>query len=173
MIIKSKSYKSTKAFETVTAYVLREIEHEKSFVLTRFIKGNNKSVEYIKNQLAANESYRLHKRKNSVKLYMDILSFHKDDAHKLGNDKLKKIARKYISLRANCAIALATVHRDKSHVHLHILLSGVEYRTGNSIRVTRDEFKKVKQEIEAYQAKEYPELFKSAINHDKSLKKKS
>ncbi len=173
MIIKSKSYKHNKAFKTVVDYVLREAEQDNGFVLTRFIKGKNLSNDEISKQFLANEQYRVNPRKNNVKLFMEILSFHSENAKDLTNTKLKKIARKYMSLRSNLSVALATAHRkEKDHVHLHILLSGVEYRTGKSIRISRDDFKnKVKIQMEQFQEKHFPELSKSAIDHNPSKKK--
>ncbi len=170
MIIKSKSYKNKKAFQTVVKYILKD---NNEILLTRFLRGKNLSNEEITRQLYKNEQYRVHKRSNSVKLFMEILSFHKDDAEKLTDRKLKQIARKYISLRANQSIALATIHRDKDHTHLHILLSGVEYRTGKSIRMAREEYKEMKLQMEAFQTEKFPELQRSSINHTKKAKKKS
>lgn len=173
MIIKSKSYKHVSAYKKVVEYVLREAEQEDSFVLTRFIKGKNHSSEELSKQLLENEQYRIHKRKNNVKLYMEILSFHKNDADRLSNEKLKKIARKYISLRSDRSVAIATVHRqEKDHVHLHILLSGTAYKTGKSVRISRDDFKhKVKIPMENYVREQFPELKRSEINHNPSKKK--
>ncbi|WP_299676305.1 relaxase/mobilization nuclease domain-containing protein [uncultured Dokdonia sp.] len=177
MIIKSKSYKHIGACKTLVSYLLRESERDEGFVLTRFIKGKNPSQEQIVHAFEENEKYRLTKRKNSVRVYMEILSFHKDNAKDLTNEKLQKIARKYISLRSNLSIAFATVHRnEKDHVHLHILLSGTEYKTGKSVRISRDDFKnKVKVPAEQYVRRYFPELEKSAIDHNKNLlsKKKS
>ncbi|WP_452597574.1 relaxase/mobilization nuclease domain-containing protein [Pontimicrobium sp. MEBiC01747] len=173
MIIKSKSYKHNKAYTTVVNYVLREAEQDNSFVLTKFIKGKNLSNEEISKQFRANEKYRINPRKNNVKLYMEILSFHSENAKDLTNDKLKKIARKYMALRSNLSVGLATAHRkEKDHVHLHILLSGTEYKTGKSVRISRDDFKnKVKIPAEEFVRKHYPELEKSAIEHNPSKKK--
>ncbi len=173
MIIKSKSYKHDKAYITVVNYLLRESEQDDSFVLTRFIKGKNPSNAEISKQFLENEQHRINSRKNNVKLYMEILSFHVDNAKDLTNDKLKKIARKYISLRSNLSVALATVHRkEKDHVHLHILLSGTEYKTGRSVRISRDDFKhKVKLPAEQYVRENFIELERSAINHNASKKK--
>jgi len=174
MIIKSKSYKQTGVYRRLVNYVLKDSERESSFVLTRFIKGKEPSKEAIIAQFKKNETYRLHKRKNNVKLYMDILSFHKDNAKELTNEKLKKIARNYISLRSNLSVALATVHRkEKDHVHLHILLSGTEYRTGKSVRISKADFRdKVKIPAERYVQKNFPKLQKSAISHKRTLPSK-
>ncbi len=174
MIIKSKSYKSEGCYLPVINYVLREAEQDDSFVLTRFIKGKNLSPEEIAKQYRDNEKCRVNPRKNNVKLYMEIISFHSDNAKDLTNYKLKKIARKYLSLRSNLSVALATAHRkEKDHVHLHILLSGTEYKTGKSVRISRDDFKnKVKISMERFQEKHFPELERSKINHKREIDSK-
>jgi len=173
MIIKSKSYKHNKAFKTVVDYVLREAELEDSFVLTKFIKGKELSKAEISKQFLQNEQYRVNPRKNNVKLFMEILSFKKENAKDLDNNKLKKIARHYLKLRSPLSVALVTAHKkEKDHIHLHILLSGVAYRTGKSVRISRDDFKeKVKIPMEIFQKKHFPELELSAINHNPSKKK--
>ncbi|HBI01412.1 MAG TPA: relaxase/mobilization nuclease domain-containing protein [Flavobacterium sp.] len=171
MIIKSKSYKNTRSFTTVLAYIFRENEKDQSFMLTKFIKGKSLSVEEMHSQFLNNEQLRLNRRKNNVVLYMDILSFHPDDAQRLNNEKLYQITLKYLSLRAPKSLAVVTVHRnEKLHTHLHICFSGVEYKTGKSIRISKEDFKqKVKLPMEKFQQDVFPELLLSKIRHEKSI----
>lgn len=175
MIIKSKSYKHTKSFTSVVNYILREQERENGFVLTKFVKGKDISVEKVAKLFTINESYRQNPRKNNVKLYMDILSFHGKDAQKLTNEKLQIMTLKYLSLRAPRSMAIATVHRnEKEHTHLHICFSGVEYKTGKSIRLSKADFhNKVKIPMEQFQRKEFPELTLSEINHHIPAKRRT
>ena len=169
MIIKSKSYKTTKSFSTVLNYIFRENERNNGFELTKFIKGKNLFPDELSSQFRFNEQFRINKRKNSVLLFMDILSFHPRDAERLTNDKLHQIALKYLSLRAPKSIAVATVHRnEKYHTHLHLVFSGIEYKTGKSIRMSKEDFQnKVKIPMEKYQQEVFPELMLSKINHEK------
>ncbi|MBB4807072.1 hypothetical protein HNP38_002376 [Chryseobacterium defluvii] len=171
MIIKSKSYKTTKSFSTVLNYIFRENERNNGFEFTKFIKGKNLFPEELSSQFRSNEQFRLNRRKNNVVLYMDILSFHPRDAERLTNDKLHQIALKYLSLRAPKSIAVATVHRnEKYHTHLHLVFSGIEYKTGKSIRMSKEDFQnKVKLEMENYQKLVFPELLLSQIQHEKSF----
>jgi len=174
MIIKSKSYKNTRSFKTVMGYIFRENEKDNSFMLTKFVKTKNLVIEELHQQFLSNEQLRVNRRKNNVVLYMDILSFHPKDAQRLDNEKLFQIALKYLSLRAPKSIAVATVHRqEKNHTHLHICFSGVEYKTGKSIRISKDDFKqKVKLEMEKYQQEVFPELSLSKIQHEKPISPK-
>lgn len=175
MIIKSKSYKNIAVYHPVFEYLLRESERESGFVITKFVKGTGQSPEELARQFLKNEEYRKNRRKNNVVLYMDILSFHSEDGE-IPNDILKRITKKYISLRAPLSMAIATVHRhEKSHTHIHVCFSGTEYRTGKSNRISRDDFKnKVKLPTEEFQRAHFPELKFSKIDHDKSkqVKKK-
>jgi hypothetical protein len=104
---------------------------------------------------------------------MEIISFHKENTKDLTNEKLKRIARHYLRLRSKHSIAVVTVHRkEKDHVHLHVLLSGIEYKVGRSIRISKDDFKnKVKLPMERFQERFHPDLERSKINHDKVLEK--
>ena len=174
MIIKSKSYKTTRSFATVLNYIFRESEIDNGFRLTKFIKGKDLTVEELQNQLLINEQLRVNRRKNNVVLYMDILSFHPRDAQRLTNEKLHQITMKYLSLRAPHSIAIATVHKnEKHHSHLHICFSGVQYKTGKSIRISKDDFQnKVKLPMEKYQQEVFPELVLSKIRHEKSMSHK-
>ncbi len=174
MIIKSKSYKHHRSFASVLSYILREQEQANGFVLTKFIKGHDVSTKALANQFLINESFRLNPRKNNVRLYMDVLSFHAQDTEKLTNEKLQIIAHKYLSLRAPNAMAVATVHRkEKEHTHLHICFSGVAYKTGKSIRISKADFQnKVKIPMEQFQQQKFPELFLSEINHKAVSKRK-
>lgn len=171
MIVKSKGYKNQKSVRSVIHYVMREAEREDSFVLTRFVEGKDFSPDTIADQFEDNEKHRLHRRKNNVRVYMEILSFHPDDANRLYNKMLETIARKYISLRSNLAIAVATVHRDKKHTHLHFVFSGVEWRSGKATRLSKVEFAGIKQEMERFQKHRYPQLQRSEIDHGRSKKK--
>lgn len=169
MIIKSKSYKTPRSFTTVLGYILRETEMDQSFMLTKYVKGRDFSVEQLYDQFHSNETLRINRRKNNVVLYMDILSFHPKDKERLSNDKLHQIALKYLSLRAPKSIAVATVHRnEKEHTHLHICFSGVEYKSGKSIRISKEDFRqKVKLPMEKYQQDIFPELTLSKIRHER------
>ncbi len=169
MIIKSKSYK-TECYKGILEYLLRESEREQGFVISRFLKGDNRDVNQLTRQFIVNETYRKHLRSNSVKLYMDIISFKAEDAKLLTNKKLIKIAKKYIALRSPKSLSLATVHRnEKSHTHLHFVFSGTHYRTGIANRISREDFKnKVKLPMEELQRTHFPELKASEISHQKA-----
>ena len=169
MIIKSKTYKSKSCFKPILEYLLRDYNHGEGVLYSRFVKGDQTPHD-ISKQLELNDAFRLHKRSNSIKLHMSILSFHSDDSIRLTDDRLEKIARHWIGLRAPRAISIAIVHRDKSHVHLHVLHSGVNYRTGESIRISKRDFQTRKLAIEGFVRSNFPDLKRSEIDHNSSKK---
>jgi hypothetical protein len=136
-----------------------------SFAISHNLKGNDIN-EWIK-QYRANEENRQHTRVNSVLLTHEIISFHKDDAENITLEKLEDIARNYIQQRNTNGIYVAVPHFDKEHYHIHVCASGIEYRTGNTMRLSKVDLQKLKKNIQEYQIEKYPELSKSIVNHEK------
>jgi len=141
-----------------------------SFVITHNLKGN-KIDGWVK-QFKENETYRKRKRSNSVLLTHEILSWHKNDTENISLEKMEEMAREYIQMRNPNGIYIAVPHFDKNHYHIHICASGVEYRTGKSLRMSKVGFQKLKKNIQNYQVERFPELSNSIVAHgrkDKSL----
>ena len=169
MIVKIKSHKRA-AFKQVLDYMVHNKDrlydaYKRSFAVTHNLKGN--SVERWVQQFQENETHRSFKRKDSVKLTHEILSWHKDDAKHLTLDKLEAMAREYIRLRNSKGMYVAVPHFDKDHFHLHVLASGVEYKTGKALRVSQADLQKLKVDIQNYQLDRFPELSKSTVGHGK------
>ena len=122
---------------------------------------------YIK-EFEANEKFRLHDRKDSVKAYHTILSFSQLDSKHLNAKILKDIAQHYISLRAEQSLVVGGIHFDKSHIHMHIIQSGTQYCTGLSNRISKQEFQELKVAMQEYQKEKYPQLIHSMPEHGKS-----
>ena len=95
----------------------------------------------------------------------EILSWHKDDAKEITLDKLEDIAREYIQKRNPNGMYVAVPHFDKEHYHVHICASGIEYRTGKTMRLAKQEMQELKQTIQQYQIDKYQKLTKSIVNH--------
>src|SRR4029077_20694415 len=107
---------------------------------------------------------------DSVKLFHEILSWHKDDAKHITLAKMEDMVRKYIQLRNPNGIYTAVPHFDKDHCHVHICASGVGYKTGKSLRLSKADLQKLKVETQNYQIQKYPELTHSIVNHTKKEK---
>lgn len=170
MIIKSRGHKYIGSIRKLVYYILdHKKTNQEAFFLSRFITGE-KTAESAIAQLEANERKRIIKRrKNSVVTYHDIISFEARDSKKLNEVMLKKMVRQYAKLRGGKSIVVSALHFDQQHIHLHILLSACQI-DGTSARLSREEFKNCKLEMEAWQNK-HLKLEYSKINHD--AKKKS
>ena len=145
-------------------------KENKSFVITHNLKGN-RIDEWVK-QFKENEEFRKRKRSDSVLLTHEILSWHNEDSKNISLEKLEEMAKAYIHERNPNGIYIAVPHFDKTHYHIHICASGVEYRTGKSLRMSKVDFQKLKKDIQNYQVEHFPELSNSVVAHgkkDKSL----
>lgn len=173
MILKSLTRK-TASFKQLLEYMMHDKDRYKdergeSFVLQHNVQG--KTTQSWVKQYEKNELNRVHQRSNSVKMYHDILSWSNKDTEQMSLEKMEDMARKYVELRNEDAMYIAIPHRDKDHWHLHFCISGVEIETGLANRVSRDEFKTIKKELQQYQIEKYPELSHSIVNHDGTKKK--
>ena len=188
MIIKSKSIKSKKALENTIRYILtKESQKELGFIINRYIKGDRnfdkqmqeasndltteqkileKRIKNMVNQFSQNESKRKIQRSNANIAYHEIISFHKSDTDKLPKKVMLKIARKYAKERSPNSMVVSTLHQEKDHLHIHNVISALEFATGKPVRLSRKEFKEVKNRMEHYQDKELGLEF-SKVNHSK------
>jgi hypothetical protein len=144
-------------------------ERGDSFVLQHNVTG--RTVKSWVKQYEKNEDNRLYLRSNSVRMYHEILSWSNKDTQSMTVDKMQDMAKKYIELRGENSMFVAVPHRDKTHWHVHFCISGTKIETGLASRISRDEFKNIKKEIQQYQIEKYPELSNSIVNHDRSKKK--
>ena len=188
MIIKSKSVKSRKALESTIRYILtKENQKELGFILNRYVKGdrsfakkmkeaeNNlekqhqileKRIQNMVKKFEFNETKRKVERSNANRAYHEIISFHKSDSKHLPKKVLMKIARKYAKERSPNSLVISTMHSDKDHLHIHNVISALEYATGKPVRLTRKEFREVKNRMEYWQEQELG-LEYSKVNHSK------
>jgi hypothetical protein len=121
-------------------------------------------------ELDKNFESRIHKRKDNIRLHHTIISFSNRDKKQINAELLKDITKKYIELRGKGNIYLASSHHDKEHIHLHIVMSATKLITGESNRISRQEFKDLKIALDRYQKEKYPELVNSLPSHGKSQK---
>lgn len=130
---------------------------------TRKLENNIKEFE-------ANENLRKQRRKDAVKLYHTVISFHEKDTRHLTEKALKDITKQYMKLKGD-NIYLATVHFDKeSHLHIHCVESGIGYLTGKASRLSKQQFKELKVSLQTYQKEKYPELTESIVRHERKDK---
>ncbi|HNU34798.1 MAG TPA: relaxase/mobilization nuclease domain-containing protein [Bacteroidia bacterium] len=167
--MKIKTHKSA-GFKKLLNYMLFDKDRlfddkGKSFVISHNLHG--KTIDGWVKQFSLNESFRKIKRSDSTILTHEILSWHTKDAKDITLDKLKTMTNEYIRLRNFNGMFLAIPHFDKNHYHVHICASGLEFRTGKSLRLSRSEFTKLKKDIQLFQEQRFPELSHSVVDHGK------
>lgn len=188
MIIKSKPIKSFKNLSNVLRYIL--VGHDiidNGFVLSRFLRGDRKyhkellnakgntilETSILENRIASmlaqfktNDKKRLVPHTRANKAYHEIISFHAKDAKFLSKEDMLKVARKYAKERSPNSLVVASMHRNKQHLHIHCVISAVEYETGLVNRLSKKQFREVKMILENYQHKEL-HLQHSKVDHSK------
>ena len=172
MIVKIKSHKKP-SFRKLLDYMLNDKDRlfdksGNSFVVTHNLKGVY--IEEWENQFKEIEMRRQRKRSDSVYLTHEILSWHRDDAKNISLEKMEVMAREYIRQRNPKGMFVAVPHFDKEHYHIHICASGIEYKTGKALRLSKQEFQKLKKDIQQFQLEKFPELSKSVVVHGKKDK---
>ena len=111
----------------------RLFENDKSFIVTHNVKGS--SLKGWEAQYNENNTYRKQKRKNSVFVTHELLSWHHRDAKNLTLKKMEAMTREYIKLRNPNGMYIAVPHFDKEHCHVHLCVSGVELKSGKVMRL--------------------------------------
>ncbi|MBK7853231.1 MAG: relaxase/mobilization nuclease domain-containing protein [Bacteroidetes bacterium] len=99
-----------------------------------------------------------------------ILSWHRDDSKNISLSMLEDTTREYLRLRNPNGLYIAVPHFDKDHYHVHICASGVENKTGKSLRLSKTNLSKLSKGIQEYQIEKYPELKHSLVQRGKGRK---
>lgn len=172
MIIKSIPVKG-RAFSQLLNYMFNSGDRLTdaqgcSFMLKRNLRG--KDTEALIKEFHLNESFREVSRANSNNIYHEIISFSDEDTPNLTIDILKDITEAYINLRAPNALVVATPHFDQTHRHVHLAISGIQYRTGIATRITKQGFHTIKEQLQNLQQERYPHLHHSIVEHGKKAK---
>jgi hypothetical protein len=111
----------------------------------------------IEREFLDNSRY-LKERKNGVVLFHEVLSFSPKDRDRLSLSAMHDLARRYMAMRAPEALGYAVVHDDTSSPHIHLMISGNILYSGKKVRLSKEEFAKIKGRLEAYQVATYREL---------------
>jgi hypothetical protein len=133
-------------------------------------------IQGITETFKENDAFR-HERKNGVVQYHEVISFSPKDRDVLARhpEILMDMARKYLDLRAPHSLAIARPHFDAEHIHVHLMISGNQYRSSETTRISQRVFDQVKEHLNEYQLHQYPELSNSIIKEhqvaDPELKK--
>lgn len=163
MIIKSMSRKKPN-FHNLIAYMEKG---GNPLVIGQNLRTTNlNKAQSIRHEFIKNHKFCPH-RKNGVALYHDIMSFSGKDTAHLTPQILEDLGTRYLAKRAQNALGYARVHQDKDHVHIHFMISGNLIESPQKLRLSKADFKTVKQELEAYQKGKYPFLKHSLCQEHK------
>jgi len=168
MIVKSMSRRSGagQLIKYLFNDTSRLVAEDKNPVLIKKNVRSNSMEEWIK-EFKENESLRINNRSDNVKLFHTVLSFSNKDKGVITEQMLNDIAKQYMKLRGGDSMYIGAVHYEKDHTHIHLVQSGTKYRTGESNRISREEFKHLKLALQSYQQEKYPELINSLPEHGK------
>src|SRR5687767_4878510 len=162
MVLKSLSRKS--GTRQLLNYLFKKEEKLVGDKLKPILIRHNvrsRTLEKLVKEFDQNEALRLHKRKNNEKVYHTILSFSNKDKELINERKLRDVAKQYMKLRGENNLYIGTAHYDKDHIHLHLVMPGTKYLTGEANRLSWAEFHQLKLGMDAYQKRKYPELIHS------------
>jgi hypothetical protein len=164
MILKSLS-RSRADYRNLLQYIFRESDSKgkNAFILQKNISG--KSLDEWVQCFHQNEKTRLHHRNNNNKIFHEIISFARSDSPHITATTMKAIGKKYLQLRGDNIMAIGAMHQNKHHVHLHLCISPVELYTGRSLRISKDKFREIKNELQNYHLREFPEIQFSTVKH--------
>lgn len=138
--------------------------------ITHNLRGSSK--DWVR-QFYQNESFR-QGNNSSIKLYHEIISFSNRDTGKITNEILRDITQKYISLRGETGMFVAAFHTSgRDHQHIHLAVSGLHYKTGQAMRLSKADLLHLRQELQRYQIEKYPQLGHSLPEHGKGLRYKA
>jgi hypothetical protein len=141
------------------------ISAKNPFIIRHNIRKN--SIEGYIAEFENNFANRRRKAKNQVRLHHTILSWHKADSQFITDRKLKALVREYIRLRGETNLYVGTKHEDRSHCHIHLVMSSHQLN-GQSSRISKNEFENLKLQLDSYQREHFPELTHSLPQHGKS-----
>ncbi len=168
-----KSLTRTRAnYKNLLEYIFHDkdtLTGKNAFILKKNMSGNTiKDWEY---NLKQNEKNRIHPRNKNIKMFHEIISFSKYDNKNMTVTKMKAIGKKYLQLRGDNIMGVGTLHTNKEHFHLHFCFSSVEIHTGRSMRISKESFKNLKNELQNYHLQQFPEIIHSTVVHIKQQKK--
>lgn len=133
---------------------------DKDMMLSRNLPGID--LGKIASAFIDNDKYR-QQTFAKTRWYHEVLSFSALDRDMLDNEKLETIAREYISRRSSKAMCFAVSHIGEAHRHIHLVLSGTEYKSKKVLRMSDKEFKELRLGMEDYQKQMFPELKHSLV----------
>jgi len=154
MIIKSLS-RATKSFEALYNYLTRD---DDAILNTHNLYSSPYQKEDLIKEFLENAHY-LKRARGKNYLYHEIISLNKNNLSLKEQQKiLTDLVSKYLSLRASEHLAFTALHKDKEHVHIHLMISSNEMMGQKRVRLSKKDFSNIQKELEQYVNSTYPEL---------------
>jgi MobA/VirD2-like, nuclease domain len=169
MIVKSLSRKHA-SYKGLLSYMFSEEKQKSHSPIERFVFTNNVSVhsasiEELTLKYMQNETLRQHPRENSVKMYHEILSFHKKSSPEIKSvEVLKDLVERYVDMRARDSLCVAVPHYNGKggNYHIHLMISGTKLN-GLASRISKGSYNHIRRELQNYQQARYPSLNESVV----------
>ncbi len=154
MIIKSLS-RATKSFESLYKYLTRD---DDSLLNTHNLYSSPYQKEELIKEFLENAEY-LKRARGKNYLYHEIISLNKNNLSLEEQQKiLTDLVSKYLSLRAENHLTFTALHKDKEHVHIHLMISANEIEGQKRVRLSKKDFSNIQKELELYVNSAYPQL---------------
>jgi len=114
--------------------------------------------EALIREFMENASY-LKRARGKNYLYHEIISLSKSHLSLKEQEKiLGDLVQKYLAKRAPEHLAFTALHKDKDHVHIHLMISANELMGQRRVRLSKTAFNEIQKELERYANTAYPEL---------------
>jgi len=169
MIIKSLS-RQNKSFRELYNYLVKN----KEAILGAFnLYSNPKDKKAVVKEFLDNAKF-LKKSRGKNFLYHEILSLNPNSLDlKKQIAILNDLVNRYVNLRAKDHLVFTAIHKDKKHLHIHLMISANELYSSKRVRFSKKDFNKIQKELENYLLNNYPELNSKKIYTKENKEKKS
>lgn len=170
MIIKSMSRKSP-SFAQLTDYMLAPDGAHLSLA-HNLPAGVTKATDIIR-EFTENHDL-LPGRVNGNALYHEIIALPPGtDLPKMNQiTALKRIAMRYLDLRAPRQLAIGVIHAETAHIHMHVMISSNAVLSKRRLRLAKCDFAQIQRETEEYKIEHFPELGTERLFDQKSKAQK-
>jgi len=156
MIVKSMSRK-VPSFGQLIGYIDRD-EGQEAYRIRHNVLARDPAQ--IRAEFERNADL-LHRRKNGVYLYHEIISITraKGLSPEAQKERLYEIAQTYIAARCPDNLVFGGLHQDKEHsYHYHLMISANRAGERGRLRLTKGQFRQIQVSLENHVLEQYPEL---------------
>lgn len=158
MIIKSLSRKSPSFGQLIAYFDKNQTKFEANY-FTRNLFSKPQDPKQIEQEFTHNFQY-LPQRENGNALYHEIIVLDQNTGvnTKREDQVLLHLADQYCQQRAPNNMVYGRIHGDKTHRHIHLMISSNPVKSPRRSRLTKVEFSQIQQNIEQDLIQQFPEL---------------